>query len=359
MAFVALLAVAGTSHCATVTLDVPTKSATSNSAVFDAKWVLTKGDQIGLYIQNKTLVPQKLTLAIAGLKPGRYDVYVNYGEFRVRRDLEMVKKAGMPDNTAAIERGYVIRGKEAAELADGIPLETPGRVVPAATLRCVQSLEPKMSAAAKGLEAYGTGEPGRARYTLDQALEWFRSATTLEETYRSVQAFVAPVGKDPVEIDWRVRQTAQGTKDSLARTCGMLQKARARMSTDLTDPLLRNTVVEALTPVEMKTRYFMQKTGPALTVVITNNVDLDISGTVKLTLPDGWKAVAKKPSFSSLHSGRAYTETFVLKRTANGQPVPAKVTAKSTINVTSANGTAVLNLIGYAELERTSPAGAK
>lgn len=339
------LAACGASLCASVTLDAATKSATSDSPLLEAGRVRSNGAQIGLYIQSKSLAPQSVTVKVAGLKDARYDVYVNWGAFRIKRNKELAKLSKAPDTTNMIEPGYVISGKSAADLAEGLSFQIPGRVVPSPLMRCVTSVQPTVKSAYDGLGDTMTGDVGRARWTLGQAADWVRSAISADEAYRSVQFFLIPAGITPVEMDWRSRLTAAGTKGSAAYACSRLQQARVTMYENLTDALLRETTVGALTPVEAHIRYYMKNQTPCVAVEIVNYCDLSISGKLDLTVPKGWKMEPKQIGFASLKSGAIYAKTIRLTSAPKGQSAPASLSAIATIRVANGETFAKLHLV--------------
>jgi len=340
-----LLAGSSVSRCAIVTLDSATKATTSDSRLLELKWVKSRGEQIGAYIQSKSLSPQSATIRILGLKDARYDVYVNWGGFAIKRIQEIAAFAKKPADTTAIEPGYVIPDKAAGDLATGIPIKIPGRIVPARLVRCVRSVGPRVRSACDGLNASPAGVPGRARNTLQQAADWVRSAVMIEETYRSAQLFVVPAGATPSEMDWRSRFTAKGTKEAVERACSMLQQARVRMSAELTDPVMREVVTEALTPVDVHVRYYMDKQVPRIRVEIRNDCDLSVSGAVNVEVPKGWKAQSKRPRFSGLASGGVYAETLQLIPASKRRAAPGKVSVTTTVTVAGQKGIAKLRII--------------
>lgn len=315
---------------ATVTLDAVAKTVSSDSAPFEAGHVKSKGDQVGAYTQSKSLQPQVVRVRIPGLKDGRYDVYVNWGAFRIKRDQELAKVSRRPAGVKApeIEPGYVIQGKSAGDLAVGLNLKIPGRVVPTAWMRCMTSAQPALISAHSGIGDALTG------YTLGQAVDWVRSAIAAEETYRSVQFFVAPAGTTPSEMDWRSRFTAKGVKQAVASACSLLHDARVKKYQDLQgNALLREATVGALTPVVASFRYYTQNGVSFVRVEIRNNCDLDISGAVDLALPTGWKMQPKRLSFSNLKSGQAYTQAVRLIPPSKGAIAPSSVSATATVKV--------------------------
>ncbi len=347
-------------RCATVTLDAATKKATSDTASIEPERVTSIGDQLGVYIQSKSLKAQSVTVKIPGLTQDRYDVYVNWGAFAVKRAKEISEASKQPLETPPIEPGYVIREKTAAELANGLEFEIPGRVVPAALMRCVESAQAGIKSAYDGLKGSSTGDPGRARYTLSQADGWVRSAIGVDEAYRSVQLLVVPAGVEPREMGGRTRYTASGTQDAVANACSLLQEARVRMYDNLKDPVLRETVVEALTPVEVNVRYYMgEKSIPFVTVEITNNCNLTASGTIDVSVPEGWKTQPKQGSFAGVKSGATCTCTLRLGRTIKNRPVPSTLSALVTVKVADAKSYAKLRIQRNLSLSAGSTTKAK
>jgi hypothetical protein len=345
-----------TSHCATITLDASTKSASSDTASLEPGIVRSSGEQIGAYIQSKSMASQSLTVKIVGLKEARYDVYVNWGAFRMKRSKEIVKLSKGPDTTSNIEPGYVILDKPASDLAAGMQVQIPGRVVPTPLMRCVTSVQPTVKSMYDGLGASLAGEPGRARYTLGLAKDWVRSAISVEEVYRSVQLFVIPAGTAPKEMDWRLRLTTKATRAAAATTCSLLQDARGRMYANLSDPLLRESTLEALTPVEMGLRYYVQSQTPYVAVDIRNNCDLTISGALDLAVPKGWR-LEKKPGLLHLKSGEIHVETLRLIPTSKGQTAPASLSATATIKVASGKEFAKLQIARRIGLSASTTTG--
>lgn len=339
------------SLCATITLDAAAKSATSDSPQLDAGKVKSVNDQLGFYVQNKSLKPQKVTLKITGLKDSAYDVYVNWGEFQVKRNKEISEMTKRDVDTSNIEPGYVMKARPAAELAAGLEFEIPGRVVPASLMRCVTAVGPAARGVYEGLGEVIAGEPGRARYTLGQAADWSRSAVMLEETYRSLQLFVIPAGITPKEMDWRSRYTAKGTKAAVANACNMLHRARSKMYSVLTDPLLRETTVQALTPVDVRLSYRLLNNAPVVKVDVTNNSNLDASGSVVVNLPKGWSMQPKQLGFAKLKSGDTYSKTIKLLPAAKGQKPPAELLVTAVLKVANEISFAKMQVLRRVKLE--------
>ncbi len=338
-------------ECATVTLDLATKSATTDSKVLETGKVRSIGDQIGVYVQNKSLKPQKVTVKIVGLKDTPYDVYVNWGEFQIRRNREISEMTKREADVSNIEPGYKIEAKPAADLAAGLEFEIPGRVVPASFMRCVTAVKPAASSVYDGLGEIIAGEPGRARYTLGQAVDWSRSAVTLEETYRSLQFFVIPAGTTPKDMDWRSRNTAKGTKAAVANACSLLHQARTKMYNVLKDPLLRETTVQALTPVDVRLSYRLLNNAPSVKVDVTNNCNLNTSGAVLVSLPKGWSMQPKQLGFAKLAPGDTYSRTIKLIPAAKGQTPPAELLIAATLKVTDDLSYAKMQVLRRVKLE--------
>jgi hypothetical protein len=344
VAVVGILLAGCSARCATVTLDAAAKKAASDTALIEPQRVRSLHDQLGVYIRSKSLTAQSVMVKIPGLTQERFDVYVNWGAFSIKRAEEMSKSSGQAIETPAIEPGYVIRDESAAELANGLVFEIPGRVVPAALMRCVESAQPGIGRAYAGLRGSTTGDPGRAANTLGQAADWVRSAIGADEMYRSVQLFVVAAGVEPKEMDWGFRYTAKGTQESVGNACSLLHKARVRMYDNLKDPVLRETVVEALTPVEVDLRYSAEKGIPRVTFEITNNCNLSAAGTIDVSVPKGWKTQPEQCSFAGVGSGATYTGSLRLSRTIKNQPVPSTLSALVTVKVADAKTFAKLRI---------------
>lgn len=337
-----LLAVMGACQGTTVTLDVSTKSATSDSPNVEAKWVKTSGDQIGLYIQNLTDAPQSIVLKFAGLNDGSYDLYVNWGEWDIARRKALQQSMNMPLPQQDVDPGSVVRGLTKEELVNGRTITLCGLEVPLPLIRCVRSAGPGLKAAYKQLDKTP------AEDTLSQAEDWANSDVRSENTYRATQVFIIPEGRKPARMEWYSRITAKSLTEALQRACYLLQLARIRMDSELTDPLLRETVLEALTPVDVTVHYTKQN---GVKVQITNNCDLDINGAIKVNAPKGWEAKAKKPTFVGLKSGESWTQSFKLTPASKGQAVPNQLSVAATIKIADKNGFAKLQIVRYAELK--------
>jgi len=224
-------------------------------------------------------------------------------------------------------------------------------VVPQPQIRCIRNLLPRLNAICEQLAGSQIGEPNRALTTVSQAQDWADTALGYDEAYRSAQVFVVPAGTTPKPMEWCTRLNENGTRETAQQTCVLLQKARAKMSRVLKDPLLRQTVVEALTPVDMIVRYATNSGVGWVRVEITNNCDLDASGAVKVNVPKGWAAKARKPTFVGLKSGAVWTQSFKLTPASKGQTAPNQLSVAATVKVADKAGYAKLQFVRYAELQ--------
>ncbi len=275
-------------NAALVTIDSTTKTGESDTA--DIKVVKVKAassDQIGALINNKNSKPQKFTLKFSGLPSDQqFDVYVNESK---------------------------IGTKTGKEISGGIELSFSGAAANKIKINCLESVRERLINGLKKAKSNKSPEWIRLENTLSQANTWVRDGLNKEKAYNSVVVVVSSSEKALMPMNWPERLERDETIDIINRSCALLMEARSRMYLGLKNPTIRNEGVYALTPVDFTTSY-SEKNGSIyyIETKITNNVDIPISGAIKLELPDGWNASSNKPSFRDLAPMKSFTTVFKL-----------------------------------------------
>ncbi|MCL5105394.1 MAG: NEW3 domain-containing protein [Armatimonadetes bacterium] len=289
-----------------VTLDVAAKSAVSDTGKLTSTKVNVSGEQVGVTIKSTILTPQKFTLKLTGVKDEEYDLYIN--------------------------KSYVGK-KSFSELAGGIELSIPGRIVDESQMRCVKAAEPRIQAEMKRLGQAQEGEPQRVSYTLGQAYDWTHLMIGKEEGYRSVDIIIAPAGRMLRQMPSRERLDEEHLLKAMDNSCSLLQQARDRMYRVINDTVLRNDAVVAMTPVDLSAAYSKANGKQRIIVTLTNNCDLPVRGVIGLKLPKGWKADTKTLKAISLTSGKTFRKGIdLVPPTAGSIPAePVKAVADLTV----------------------------
>jgi hypothetical protein len=322
------LAWTGAACAATVTVDVTAKTATGDSTAIEASRPRVRGEQVGVLVKSTVIEPQSVTVKFTGLKDDDYDVYVNQ-EFK--------------------------GAKPARELETGVQYHIEGRVADPTLIRCLAALKDPIKKLNDKLQGASSSEAKRVCGTLSQASDWVVSGLGTDQAWRSVAVVVAPAGKALDKMTWQTREDEYGTARALTAACWLLQKARDRMYDAITDPVLRNDTVVALTPVDFSATYSTSNGKPHIDARVTNNCNLPVSGDVTFALPSGWKTNAKSLKFAELKSGQAFSASFDLIAPAK-TAAPDTVPVAANVTVTQEGYTASLKLKVVAA--RQAPAAA-
>lgn len=283
--FLISLILASISSASVVTVDVAAKKATSDVTSLDPLSVKVAGNQIGVFVKNTIPEPQLFTLKFNGLKDLVYDLYIN----------QMYKGS-----------------KSAKEFEVGDEYRVDGVVTDPDMTKCLSAVSDSAAKASIRLSKSNDPEAKRICYTLNQAKEWAQSSVKLDQAFRTINVILVPSGTRMQPMTWWKRMDDYETAHAVTRACWLVQQARDRMSRVITNPVLRNEAVLAMTPVEFTANYSMQNGKPHVTAKLLNNCNLPVSGAVSLALPKGWKTTAKKLDFTELKSGASFCLSFDL-----------------------------------------------
>ena len=334
-ALVFLLFPLSPSYASVVTLDSAARSAAGDTDSLVVLNVEVQGEQIGVYIESTVLGPQSFTLKVTGLREGHYDLYINYGGFVEKITEGMPLPEGFKPGSG-IDPGTVLRGKSSSELSKGVDVAIPGTVADPVLMRCLESVRTPLQEAYDGLNQEDQGQGGRLRRTLQQAVGWVRSGIRQDQIYRSAQIVVAPAETEPKPMVWSTRLTAEETLRTMQRACSLLQQARDRMYDVLEDPILRNSAVAVLTPVDFAASYQIKSSKPHVDAKLTNNCDIPISGYISMGLPNNWTTTASTLTFERLESGKSFDVSFDLVPPANDAAPPDAVPIAANVTITQA-----------------------
>ncbi|MGQ9580605.1 MAG: NEW3 domain-containing protein, partial [Armatimonadota bacterium] len=133
----------------------------------------------------------------------------------------------------------------------------------------------------------------------------------------------------PTRLDY------EDTRAGVARSCRLLHEARARMSSVIKDPDLRNSAVISLTPVDLATRFLKGNAKPMVEAVVTNYCDIPISGSVTIEMPNGWQSNKKSWTFSNLQSGKSFRASFNLNPGKSSSTLPDEIKVWANVKVVS------------------------
>jgi len=296
---------AGMSRAATVTVDIAAKTSKSDVGTLDPSKPKISGEQVGIFIKSTIIEPQYLTLKFVGLADQDYDVYVNHSYKGV---------------------------KPAREFESGVGYRIDGRIVDSAMTKCLAAVKEPVNKTNGRLQALRSSEAKRICWTLGQATDWVQTGLARDQAWRSVSVIVVPSGKMLEPMEWLVREGEYETARAVTNACWLLQQARDRMYDVIRDPVLRNEVVAALTPVGFAAAYSTKNGKPHIDAKVTNNCDLPVSGTISYALPSGWKTNAKKLKFEGLKSGQTFSTSFdLLPPSKAGAPESVPVAANVTV----------------------------
>ncbi len=264
------------------------------------------GSQVGAFVQNTTVEPQKLQVKFSGLTEPRYDLYAN---------------------------GKYLGVKDSQELEQGLDLTVPGRIVDPNLVLCLETVRPLIEAEYSRLKDVRSSEPARICATLQQAMGWVRSALQIEKTYRSLTVVAVPEGRVLQRPNVPTRLDDEDTLASVNRACKLLHEARARMSKVITDQDLRNSAVMCLTPVDFATSFAVKNGKPYIQACVTNYCNLPVSGKIVLSVPDGWKCEKTNLTFSNLATGKSVRADYVLTRNKPNASLPKGVKVVAYLSV--------------------------
>lgn len=299
-----ILASAGLSYAAVVTVDVAAKTAASDVTILDTKGLKVIGNQAGIFVKNLTLDPQKFTLKVSGLTAENYDVYVNHA---------------------------FVGPRPAKDFAAGVEYTIDGRIVDDGMMKCVTLARESIAIAKKKWDASADSEAKRACYTFGQAFDWCGSAVQRDQGWRSVSIILAPSGRMLDKMTWLTRDSDIDTARAVTRACWLLQQARARMYDNIKNESLRNEAVVAMTPVSFTARYSIKNGKRHIEAKLVNNCDLPISGGISMALPKGWKSTAKKLAFTDLKCGKSFGLSFDLVAPSKSAVAPESVPMAASI----------------------------
>lgn len=303
---ITLLTAAVDLHAAVVTIDPATKSGSSDVDTLEVKAVKVAGDQVGFFVQSLSESPQKLVAKVNGLKDQDYDVYIN-GSF-----------IGVKSGKSLMEQG--------------LELDIPGSVTDPDKMRCLRALEPRVRPEYERIRTDKQPEVMRVAFMFNQVVDFIASGIRNDKTYRSATVILAPSGKVLEKMIFMTRNDAETTAMAATRACWLIQKARDRIYDVIKDPVLRNTSLITLTPVDFSAVYSKVNGKVLVRATIVNNCDLPISGTLSFDLPKGWKHNAKSLAFDGLKSGKSTTLSFELipptKNTAPPESIPVAANVK-------------------------------
>jgi hypothetical protein len=291
---------------AVVTVDAATHAVKCDDDKLQTRAITPEGEQIGAFVQNTTLEPLQFTAKITGLKDQKYDVYIN---------------------------SDYLGAKDARELASGLQLTLPGRISDPDMMLCLNTVKPIVDAEYLRLQGVRAPEPARVAATLQQAVDWVRSGIKTEEVYRSVAIVIAPEGRALQRPRTPTRLGDVETAAAVTRACWLLQKARARMSSVIRDPDLRDTAVAAMTPVDLTTSFTVKDGKPHVEATVTNYCNLPISGEITADIPKGWKWDAKHTTFADLKTGKSFTLSFDLSATVPDAAPPDGVKVAAAVKL--------------------------
>jgi len=314
---VLLIFMASMVSAAVVTVDLPGKTAKSDSAILDPIGLDVQGDQAGLFIKSTVSEAQTFVLKFAGLKDESYDIYIN--------------KA-------------FTGTKPAKDLEQGIIMNLPGTICDPGMMRCLNAVKGSIAAAHSLMSKSPDPEAQRISFTLSQAEEWVGVSLKKEQSYRGCDVIIVPSGMVLREMTWGTRMDAEGTANAVTRACWYLQQARSQMYRVIVNTTLRNEAVTAMTPVEFTANYGTKNGKPHVEAKVVNSCDLPISGNITFALPAGWKTNAKKLAFNALKSGQSFSIAFDLISPSKSAAAPESVPIAVNVTVTQDDQTAGMKL---------------
>ena len=296
------------SYANIVTIDIASRSAKSDTDALRvrARQVRVKDDQVGLVVESTSNNPQKAVARFNGIKNTDYDVYIN---------------------------GDYVGKKTFGDLQSGIEISIPGTASDPVMMRCLNALKDKVSVEYKRLQKVKDSEAQRASYTLSQADDWVKSGINSDQAYRSADIIINPADIVLQNMQFRTRSDAADTAATAVRACWLLQQARSRMYSVITDKKLRNSTVSVLTPVELTYVYSVKNIRAHVDVVLLNECNLPIHGNIEISVPNGWKSNAKGLSFNNIKSGKTFKLSFDLFPATKNASIPSDIPIAANIGV--------------------------
>ncbi len=308
------LLAAGASCAAVVTLDWATRKATSDSADVEVKSVRKRGEEIVVQLRNATKTKQPVAVKVVGLTEGNYGVRIN-------------------------DSDWILKTSE--QLTQGLELELYYYEPDPVLMRCLEAVQPRAGSEYRRLRQLSSKEAERAAHTVSQAEDWANASIRAVETHKCATVVIGPTGLPPANALWRTWYNAEETAQIIDRSCKLLQIARNRMFTVLTDPEIRNAAVAAMTPVDFEASYEVKNGKAHVEATLVNNCNIPVSGNFSYGLPNGWKTTAKDLTFKNIASGGVHKLSFDLiapdKTSAPPEslPIAANVTISEVIDPVS------------------------
>lgn len=291
---------------AVVTVNPSSKTASCDVDTLEAKGVKVAGDQYGVFVQSLIETPQTLTLKFSDVKDQDYDLYIN-SEF--------------------------IGTKPGAEIRQGLKIDIPGAVTDPDKMRCLRALEPKVRPEYERMRESRVPEVMRVNFMFGQVVDFIASGLRNDKVFRSADVVIAPSGKILQKMTFMTRHDAPTTAMAVTRACWLIQKARDRIYDVIKDPVLRNSSLVTITPVEFSAAYSRSGSRPHIEATVTNNCDIPVSGVITMSLPSGWKHTARNLAFSDLKPGKTLKVAFDLLPPSKTVTPPETVPIAATVKV--------------------------
>ncbi len=271
-----------------------------------------------LQLVNMTLAARKVTVRILGLNADEYELYLDTDTEGVRKKTSVFAVFGDPPPTPNY-RDYYVGVKTRSELEAGIVVGIPGTK---RTLAEWESFKRIRENCAKLAPKYAN--PVRTDGMVCQAAlkgvpGWIEEAEYDDLDNRTARIVVAQKGSlISTPSGSFIISSVVDPSEKQATIGDTIQSARANLIKYVPDPISRNEVVQALTPVDFTLSVEKSKSVPGRYVVraaLRNWTDRLITGKVNLIPPSGWSVKPVLPTVRMGAYGRSVPALFTLVAT--------------------------------------------
>lgn len=255
-----------------------------------------------LLLRNDLLTPREITLQILGLKEPSYDVYIDQ------------QSAG---------------AKTKAELEAGIQVSFSGTLISADLRDYYKRLQTSCTERAKRYARATDSDGSKASSILKANASWVDSIERGDNLMRSTTIMIVPSGQ-ALSLPGGGHYPVTKPKDFEKSAIYLGQAVhviRGDVLKTIKNPLCQRDVLDAMTPMDfvvIASKAFAPGSKVEVNAQITNWTDRQISGSIKLNVPAGWKVQNLSADISTSGYGKSAVAKFVVT-------VPGKVGSDTSV----------------------------